>query len=242
MAQRPPRPLPDRLRYLPVPAYLLGPWLRDVDDLAELKVTLHVWRLLHECRTYPRFVRRAALAADRVLLAGLVVANREHPEAALAEGLRRALARGILIALTVTAGEQTDEVYLFNTEGNQRLAGEIAAGRLSLGPFTAVPPREPAPAPRPTIYELYEQNVGLLTPLIADELREAEQAYPADWIEDAFREAVAYNRRNWRYVKRILENWAARGKQERGTPRRRAEPPEDSSEYLRGRYGHLLKR
>ena len=32
----------------------------------------------------------------------------------------------------------------------------------------------------------------------ADELREAENLYPASWIEDAFREAVEQNKRSWR--------------------------------------------
>ena len=31
----------------------------------------------------------------------------------------------------------------------------------------------------------------MLTPLIADELREAEKQYPESWIKDAIKEAVA---------------------------------------------------
>ena len=243
MTTRPYKPLPDRLRYLPVPAFLLGPWLRDVDSLAEAKVTLHVWRLLQERKSFPRFVRRSELAADRALLAGLQALDRLNPHAALAEALRRAQERGTLLLLPVRAGEEVDEAVLLNTERNQQLAAEVAAGRVSLGPFAAAAAGEPPPpAPRPTIYELAEQNIGLLTPLIADELRLAEATYPPEWIEDAFREAVGYNRRSWRYVRRILETWATRGKGDSGTSRRRAEPAEDSDSYLRGRYGHLLKR
>jgi len=57
---------------------------------------------------------------------------------------------------------------------------------------------------RPNIFILYEQNIGLLTPPIADELRQAEQTYPAGWIEEAFREAVSLNKRSWRYIRAIL--------------------------------------
>ena len=61
---------------------------------------------------------------------------------------------------------------------------------------------------RPNIYTLYEENIGPLTALIAEELREAEETYPADWIEEAFREAVRMNKRNWKYVHAILKNRA----------------------------------
>jgi DnaD/phage-associated family protein len=74
---------------------------------------------------------------------------------------------------------------------------------------------------RTDIYTLFEQNIATLTPLISEQLREAEQLYPPEWIVDAFSEAVSYNRRNWRYIARILENWAIEGRrgyaeQERG--------------------------
>ena len=32
---------PDRMAYLPLPAPFFGSLLRDIDDLAELKLTLH---------------------------------------------------------------------------------------------------------------------------------------------------------------------------------------------------------
>ena len=65
---------------------------------------------------------------------------------------------------------------------------------------------------RPTIFVLYEQNIGLLTPMIADELRDAEQHFPAEWIADAFREAVLHNKRSWKYVLAILERWRTEGR------------------------------
>ena len=97
------------------------------------------------------------------------------------------------------------------------------------------------PGRRPTIYELYEQNVGLLTPLLVEELREAAETYPAEWIEEAFREAVGYNRRNWRYVRRILENWATQGRGERGAAGGRPRAPQDPRRYIEGKYGHLIQ-
>ncbi len=77
---------------------------------------------------------------------------------------------------------------------------------------------------RPDIYTLYEQNIGPLTPILSERLREAEQSYPAEWVEAAFTEAVNYNRRSWAYISRILENWAIEGKD--GSERRERERDE----------------
>ena len=70
---------------------------------------------------------------------------------------------------------------------------------------------------RPDIYTLYEQNIGALTPILSERLREAENLYPAAWIEEAFAEAVNYNRRSWAYIIRILENWVTNGRERNQT-------------------------
>jgi len=74
---------------------------------------------------------------------------------------------------------------------------------------------------RPNIYHLYEENVGPLTPLIADSLREAEAEFPDDWVEDAFRIAVENNKRSWRYIQAILHRWHEKGRNERKQQDRR---------------------
>ena len=59
----------------------------------------------------------------------------------------------------------------------------------------------------------------MLTPLVAQQIREAEETYPANWVEDAIEEAVVANVRNWRYISRILERWEIQGKTD-GRPER----------------------
>ncbi|MEP6776599.1 MAG: DnaD domain protein, partial [Chloroflexota bacterium] len=66
---------------------------------------------------------------------------------------------------------------------------------------------------RPNVYTLYEQNIGLLTPIVAEKLQDAEGHYPVEWINAAFEEAVLNNKRNWRYIERILERWTVEGRQ-----------------------------
>ncbi|MDP8924816.1 MAG: DnaD domain protein [Chloroflexota bacterium] len=236
---------PERMTYVPIPAPFFGPLLQEIDSLAELKLALHVCRRLHEDRGMPRFVRRSELLADRGLLTVLRPGSAAPGDAAVAGALDAAVRRGMLLAVDVRAGGADDVCYLLNTPTNARVADAVRRGERTLGPFGPAPaPTEPDAdtEPRPTIFELYEQNIGLLTPLIAEELREAELTYPAPWVEDAFREAVALNRRNWRYVRRILETWASRGRGTRGATGRRPDPAEDPRKYLEGRYGRLVRR
>jgi DnaD/phage-associated family protein len=93
-------------------------------------------------------------------------------------------------------------------------------------------------AQRPNIFVLYEQNIGPLTPLLAEELMKAEDTYPVSWIEDAFREAVELNKRSWRYIQRILERWAAEGKTDE-TTRRTDEG--DRRRFIEGEYADYIE-
>lgn len=62
------------------------------------------------------------------------------------------------------------------------------------------------------IAKLYEAEIGALTPLVADAIRDALKTYPADWICEAIHIAVKNNARRWNYVEAILKNCKAAGK------------------------------
>jgi DnaD/phage-associated family protein len=235
---------PDRMELVPVPGAMFGTLLREIDDLAELKTLLHVLRLLHGQPRAPRFVRRTSLLMDAMLLEALGTTGADDGAAAIGGALQRAVERGTLLAVQVTDGTADDVCYLLNTRANERIVQRVLVGERTLGELGPAPtPRGPArPQERQTIYELYEQNIGLLTPLLAEELSEAVNSYPPAWIEDAFREAVAQNKRNWRYVLRILETWSSRGRGTSGTTWRRADPPKHPGDLLESRYGRLIRR
>lgn len=65
--------------------------------------------------------------------------------------------------------------------------------------------------PEKNIYAVYEENIGLLTPFIADELDDLEKTYTEQWVIEAIREAVKSNARNLKYVRAILKRWKAQG-------------------------------
>lgn len=66
----------------------------------------------------------------------------------------------------------------------------------------------------PNIYKLYEENIGPITPLLSDILKDAEEEYPAEWFEEAFKKGIENNVRKWKYIEAILKNWKENGKVE----------------------------
>jgi len=66
---------------------------------------------------------------------------------------------------------------------------------------------------RPNLFKLYEDNIGPLTPMVADLLQEDAREFPAEWFEDAIKEALSHNARKWSYVRAILKNWKENGRE-----------------------------
>lgn len=227
-----------KVSHTPLPNLFYTELLPIIDDLAELKVTLHVfWRLYH-MRDYPRCVSDAQLADDTTLLRSLNELG-ESVEQALADGLARAVVRGTLIKM-VAEGRDDVTWYFPNTAQGRRAVERIQAGEVDLpdaGPETSAS-RAPVELERPNIFVLYERNVGVLTPFIAEELRDAEQSYPAEWIEEAFRIAVEQNVRKWAYVRGILRRWSTEGKDD-GTDRQVSK--EDPDRYISGQYADYVE-
>jgi DnaD/phage-associated family protein len=222
-------------RYTPMPGLFFSELLPRIDHLAELKVTLHIFWLLAQKRGERRYVGAAELAADQHLLSGLASPGLT-PKEALRDALERGVARGTLLRVKTGEGADQRDWFFVNSEKGRQAVDDVLAGKWS--------PDEPGQkvllqAQRPNIFVLYEQNIGPLTPLLAEELMEAEDAYPASWIEDAFREAVELNKRSWRYIQRILERWAAEGKEDEKS--RRADEG-DWRRFTEGEYADYTER
>lgn len=61
------------------------------------------------------------------------------------------------------------------------------------------------------VFKIYEENIGILTPMIAEELKDAERNYPLKWFEEATKIALKNNVRKLKYIISILENWKVNG-------------------------------
>jgi DNA replication protein len=214
-----------KLKTTRVPELFFSDILPLVDDLAELKLTLHVFWLLSGQDGEMRYLRGDDLRADTVLLKSLNLDSElRTPLAALADALERTVARNTLIRIEVEvkslSGVPTwEDWYFLNTANGRRAAAMIRTGRLN-DLHAVLPDEARLKVERPNIFLLYEQNFGMLTPLIADQLRDLEKGYPPDWISEAFDIAVAANKRALRYVQAILRRWENEGKDSGEIPQR----------------------
>ena len=196
-----------KTRITPVPNLFFSELLPFIDDIDELKLTLYCfWRLgLQEGEL--RYLSHNELEMDKIL----VDSFKEPSIHALNQALERACARGTLLHVTVAMTTDKEEHYYFlNTP-----KGRMAVDSIDKGDWT--PKNDPdnpisVSIERPNIFSIYEQNIGALTPLMADKLLQAEKDFPDFWLREAIRLAVENNARSWSYVDAILNRWKREGK------------------------------
>ncbi|MFC2040346.1 DnaD domain-containing protein [Chloroflexota bacterium] len=232
------RGFPDKMEFTPVPNLAFSRVFLETDDVVELKATLYLISALYQKRGFPKYVTFSEMAASPELMA-VMVAEGKEPVEVLSSSLGKTVARGVFLAVPVTGGEIKTELYFLNTPSNREVSEKIISGALTLGGLELA---EPVAVPKPKlpdIFTAYEQNIGIITPLVADELKDIARLYPEEWVHEAIGEAVALNKRSLRYISRILENWAAGGKND-GTPGRSHKTNPDK--YIQGKYGHIVKR
>ncbi len=231
---------PAKMQFTPLPNLFFSRLLPQISDMAELKTTLHIFENLYRKRGYPRFVTYGELLSNTSLMSSLKEVVKP-PDEALRKALEMATGRGTVLHIALDRDGATEDIYFLNTEDNRQMVAKIRSGEFQLPGLKAggqayVELEEP-----PDIFTLYEQNIGMLTPMIADELREAEKLYPADWIRDAIKEAVNQNKRKWGYISAILENWSSEGRSS-GAYKRDSAKKTDPDKYIKGKYGHMVRR
>jgi len=232
---------PSRMQFTSIPNLFFSKLLPQINDITELKTTLHIFRTLYSKRGYPRFITYHELLKDSSLMSSLGQGG-EPPGEVLRNALEMAINRETIIRVILDRDAAPEDVYLLNTESNRQIKEKIQSGELNL-PGLKTGERaylDVETEPSPDIFTLYEQNVGMLTPMIAEELREAEKLYPEGWIRDAIKEAAKQGKHKWSYISAILEHWATEGKSD-GTYQRDSKKT-DPDKYTKQKYGHMVKR
>jgi len=204
---------PRNVRATAVPDPVFNTLLEDIEDVAELKVILRLIWLLGQQRGHLRYVAERDLLSDSTMLAALQGMG-GNPQDRIRQALALGVTRGTL--LRQANEDATERFYLLNTDGNRRAlanrTGAFAPAVSSLASPEAGEKRDRAEAGGSSIYDLYENNIGTIGPLMAQQLAEAEERYPPRWIEEAFSTAIVENKRSWRYIAGILRRWAAEGR------------------------------
>jgi len=230
---------PAKMQFTSVPNLFFSRLLPQINDMAELKTTLHIVEALYHKRGYPRFVTYKELLANKSLMSSLRQVTKPADEA-LRSALEMATKRGTILHITLDKDGKDEDIYFLNSESDKQAIAKIQSGELHLAGLKAERQTYIETEESPDIFTLYEQNIGMLTPMIAEELREAENLYPETWIRDAIKEAVNQNIRKKSYILAILERWATEGKGD-GTYRRDSKKT-SPDKYIKQKYGHMVKR
>lgn len=189
-----------------IPSRFFADLLPHIDSLIELQATLFVMWAVQQREGRYRFVTAHDLVADAHMAAHLATAYPDVPaHEAAASALGRMVERGTLR----TASADSVTLYFINSPQGREAQLAVQQGRytVDMGEQVDILP------PRPTIYRLYEQEIGPLTPMIAEALRDIEADYPPDWIAEAFRIAVEKQARNLKFIRAVLDRWQKEGRQ-----------------------------
>ena len=154
-----------RTRVVPIPEAFFRELLPSIRDPAELRVTLLAFDILSRKEAGFRYLRRQDFLGHP--------AWGEGETEALDRALRQAVDRGTLLGAQVDLDRGAEALYFLNTPRGRAAAQGVRAGEWTPSGDPAAPVE--LPAERPNIFQLYEDNLGPLTPILADELREAEQ-------------------------------------------------------------------
>ena len=199
-----------KLHFTRVPSLFFKELLPAIDSPDELKVTLYALWQVTRLEGEVRYLQREDFTTDPEFLAGMGTV-RDEQTATVEEGLKKAVKRGTLLAAEVPGSGEA--IYFFNSPKGRKAVQALEEG--SWRPSDGDAPSPGLSIERPNIFQLYEENIGPLTPLIADTLKEAEESYPARWIREAMEIAVANNVRKWNYIDAILTSWQQEGRDER---------------------------
>jgi DnaD/phage-associated family protein len=224
-----------KLRTTPIPNLFFSELLPSIDHLGEFKVSMYAFWALAQREEQYRYLSRDQIAGDELFMRGMEGSGLSAGEA-LDEALERAVTRGTLLLVSIENTEGTQTFYFLNSAKGRAAVKSIEDGQWA----PSGDPQAPfdLAIERPNIFNLYEKNIGPLTPMIAETLRDAEQTYPASWIEDAMRIAVENNVRKWRYVEAILEDWQTRGRDERVD---RGDSEKARRRYVEGKYADFIE-
>lgn len=203
-------------QFTPLPDTFFHKLLEQIDDADELKIIIYaLWLVAHkEGASHPLWAEEFRLGLDAE---------------AIRLGLEKCVMRGSLLEVASESGEA---VYFINSPRGRASAEAVRESGLLPSKKMDAPPLN-----RPNIFRLYEENIGALTPLVADMLKDAETEYPAEWIAEAMQLAVKANARKWNYVEAILKRWKEEGY---GKKQNRRDSQKDRNRYVEDEYADFI--
>jgi len=208
----------EQLALVRIPESFFTELLPRIQSLPQLRLLLYLFWHHEQQDREVRLFKLSELQSDPTLIQ--MVQNEE--------GLRKALVglekKGVILKATPQTSDKP--YYFINSPQGRAAVNAIQQGTWQDsgdGQILIQLTRE-----RPNIFKLYEKNIGAITPIMAEILKEDEQTYPIDWIEEAIRIALTHNVRNWKYIQAILDRWQKEG---RGDEQNRRDHSQDPQSY-----------
>jgi DNA replication protein len=226
---------------IPVPVLFFESVLPSIEDIDELKIVLDIFKLIKYKRGYLRFVTLDELAQNKTITSGIKASNKEQVIEIINKAVNLAVEHGSLVNARLVIKGKAEDIYIINQESDRTALDNILTGKTAIADLDVLSVKNDDLPVVDNIYKLYEQNIGVITPLIAEELKKAEELYSPVWIQEAFSEAIKQNIRNWKYISRILERWTEEGKTD-GKTGRYSKKAKDRDRFIKGKYGHLVNR
>jgi DnaD/phage-associated family protein len=187
------------------------------------RTLLHSLNFQDDTRTLEERLRQGldkAVARGTLLSADLTIVNTDRAEAEVIAWYFFNTARNQKIVAELQGGAVLP-AHVLTPAGGRRgepehesitVAGSTPARtytRRVTGPSLSVPLQ----TERPNIFTLFEQNIGFLGTSIVEEIKDALDLYPEEWVEAAIHEAAVHNKRSWSYIRAILRRWETEGRQ-----------------------------
>lgn len=215
----------DGLQAICLPERFFTGILPEIDDPEQLRLLLYMfWHSEKQEAKVPYF-RLEDLLLDPALI------KMTRDEEGLIQALKGLVDMGVVLQADLPWMEET--YYFLNTPQGRAAVTAIDKGEWQTGKqdrmLIHLTPEQP------NIFKLYEENIGPITPMMAEILKLDEATYPNSWINEAIGIAVTRNARNWKYVQAILARWQKEG---RGNEQYRRDDSQDPESYRKSWLGH----
>ena len=223
-----------KLKQVQIPVIFFRELLPNIDNLPELKLTIYIFYRMSRIEGKFRYLRLRDIQKDANFMQGLDKDNLKATKK-LKKAIELAIKRGTLLFIELPIKGKKQQFLFVNTPKGRAAIDAIKKGKwnptdLQEQPIELV-------SETSNIFNLYEENIGALTPLIVDALIELENSYTYNWIEDAFRIAVENNKRSLRYIEAILDRWQREGRDDK---KDRQNTEKDRRKYIEGEYSEFI--
>jgi DNA replication protein len=187
-------------RQLIIPEEFFSELLPEIGDLHELKLIILLLQALNQAEGGMGYFTLNQLGQDLT-----VMENFNNEGERLEHALQLAIEDGAILKVVING---IGMVYFVQTAKNKALVEGLGSGAIKHSDLKSVS----RITQQKNIFKLYEENIGLITPMMAEILKADEEEYSTEWIAEAIKISVQRNARNWKYVHAILESWKKEGR------------------------------